>query len=47
MLASLEGVLTLALLRPPAQRRRYLRDTVRLIVSALSEYQAPHAAPTT
>ena len=45
VLASLEGVLTLALLRPPAQRRRYVRDTVRIIVSALSEFEAPAPPP--
>ncbi len=45
VLASLEGVLTLALLRPPGQRRAYVRDTVRIIVSALSEFEAPGSTP--
>ncbi len=40
VLASLEGVLTLALLREPAERVGYVADTVRFIVSALSGYPA-------
>jgi len=40
VLASLEGVLTHALLRDPAERVAYVGETVRFIVSALSEYAA-------
>ncbi len=41
VLASLEGTLTLALLRPVAARRAYVENTVRIIVAALSEYHSP------
>ncbi len=41
VLASLEGALTLALLRPVAARRAYVEETVRIIVAALSEYHSP------
>ena len=41
VLASLEGVLTLALLRDAEERVGYATDTVGFIISALSEHAAP------
>ncbi len=42
VVAAFEGVLTLALLRPGEERAGYVRDTVRVVVLALAEFEAPN-----